>query len=233
MEVRDNPKGTRENIDHIPEDNSRSLGTGPEPEGDEVPRNEEMEIESYPNVKKTDNTKGLEEKSQQLPITGNANGESTKLATEKGKVEVKAVEIIGKKNTDLTAEGAGLDEGKLGETDIISSHDSISFSSSTYLSGNTSFTRASVSKADGSLDVNKLMNWTLPKLNTSALPRSKGGHKNCSFNPGDEASAVSTPILIAANQDKFRHRKKSTKIEYGSSNEKASMLNLMNKMLEK
>lgn len=77
-----------------------------------------------------------------------------------------------------------------GDSESVSSHDSISFSSSTYLSGNTSFTRK---KIDGSLDVNKLMGWTLPKLDISLLHLGKGGHKSCSFNPADEASAASTP----------------------------------------
>lgn len=122
---------------------------------------------------------------------------------------------------------------RMEENDDLSSHDSISFSSTTYLSDNTSYTRKSVSRANGSLDVNKLMNWSLPKLDTSMLPGNKGGHKNLSFNPSAEATAVSTPVLIAQNLDKFRRCKKSTKMEYGSGDERVKMRALMNKMLKK
>lgn len=119
------------------------------------------------------------------------------------------------------------------QVDGMLSHDSISFNSSTYLSENTSFTRKNVSRPDGGLDVNKLMNWTLPVLDTSVLHIPKGGHKSYTFNPSEEATAVSTPILIAKNLNKFKQRKKSTTCSYGSSNSKAAMLALMNKMLNK
>lgn len=113
------------------------------------------------------------------------------------------------------------------------SHDSISFSSSTYLAENVSFTRKSVTKPDGSLDTKKLMNWTLPKLDLSATQLHKGGHRNHSFNPTEEATAVSTPVLIAKNLRKFKQRRKSTNISFGDVSSKANMLAMMDKMLNK
>lgn len=113
------------------------------------------------------------------------------------------------------------------------SHDSISFNSSTYLSENTRFTRKSLSKIDGHLDVNKLMNWTLPALDTSVLQIPKGEQKSYTFDPSKEASAVSTPILIAKNLNKFKQKRKSTTYSYRSNSEKAGMIALMNRMLNK
>lgn len=137
-------------------------------------------------------------------------------------------------NTTANISKSRSKEEKVGEeTDSSTSHDSISFNSSTYLSGNTSFTRKSVSRLDGSLDVNKLMSWSLPKLDTSLLPGNKGGHKNSSFNPDKEASAASTPLLIAKNLEKFKRRKKSTAIEFGSNDERDAMRTLMTKLLKK
>lgn len=214
MEVRDNPKGSGEEPEKIITDKSM-CGE------DKKPENEGMETEEIPAAEK-----GTEEQVQQPPLPVMETKDVVPL---QGQIDEK----IDEEKSDEAKEENGNREGIMDGAENVSSHDSISFSSSTYLSGNTSFTRESVSRADGSLDVNKLMNWSLPKLNTSATVGKKGGHKNCSFNPSAEASAVSTPILIAANRERFRHRKKSTKMEFGSSDEKAAMLTMMNKMLKK
>lgn len=84
------------------------------------------------------------------------------------------------------------------------------------------------------VDVKKLMSWSLPKLDLSAMHFPKGGsQRNHSFNPTDEATAVSTPVLIARNLKKFKQRKKSTEIRYGDVSNKANMLALIDKMLKK
>lgn len=135
-------------------------------------------------------------------------------------------------STKMNTTGMEVAGHRVDDTGMLS-HDSISFNSSTYLSENTSFTRKSVSRLDGGLDVNKLMNWTLPILDTSLTGLSKGGHKRHPFNPSEEASAVSTPILIAENLNKFKKKKKSTIVEHGSGDNKAAMIAVMNKMLKK
>lgn len=49
----------------------------------------------------------------------------------------------------------------------VSSHDSVSYDSSLYIGENTSFTRQSVTKMDGSIDLEKVLGWALPVVNTS------------------------------------------------------------------
>lgn len=124
-------------------------------------------------------------------------------------------------------------EGTIDQEGEMLSHDSISFESSTYITENTSYTRKSVTRQDGSLDTAKLMNWSLPKLDLSALHLTKGGRKNHSFNPMEEATAVSTPVLIARNLKKFKQRKKNTVISHGDVSNKANMMAFMDKMLKK
>lgn len=178
---------------------------------------------SEPIVTTNDDTDGDKGVVSILPLKSNQQNKNT----EEG-------EKTGCDTTTANNSKSKLDEEAVrDEADSSTSHDSISFSSSTYLSGNTSFTRKSVSRLDGSLDVNKLMSWSLPKLDTSMLQGNKGGHKNSSFNPAMEASAASTPLLIAKNLEKFKRRKKSTAMEFGSGDERNTMRALMNKLLKK
>lgn len=130
----------------------------------------------------------------------------------------------------------------------VSSHDSVCYDSSLYIGENTSFTRASVTKLDGSVDMDKVMGWALPVVNTSqhleqsmANRSGKAGRSiNRSrrkstrhYNPCGEAAACSTPITVINKKSPFK--KKTVKVDQGTgtASEISKMDSLLAAMLNK
>lgn len=169
MEICDNTRGSKERKEQKSigkTQSSQQLGVKPIsdivsiPASKAVPASEAMETDIHTDALAPSTLDG-----KTVATVDLISSECKVIKTEKKE------EVETDRNSDnFSEEGKTAKENsdKIEDTKNLSSHDSISFSSSTYLSGNTSFTRKSVEKADGSLDVNKLMSWILPKLDTSA-----------------------------------------------------------------